>query len=156
MDQYEAGWTDRGLRHVRLILSPPSAEKAEMGGYLSEGLRLNLWMPPQGQRTSTNLQKWAPRSIRQMLQANEGFTFTDSSTVRIENAEAIAYTLVGENPAISEPEKTRIIYVARPTYLARIDLVSPARTWEKYEERFKEIVGSFQVVEEPSESRTGR
>ena len=149
-DQYKAGWTDRGLRHVRLMLSPPSAEKAEMGGYLSEGLRLHLWMPPRGQHTNTNLQRWAPRSIRQMLQANEGFTFTDSSTARIEDAEAIAYTLVGESPAISEPEKTRIIYVARPGYLARIDLVSPARTWKKYEERFEEIVGSFQVTGSPS------
>ena len=148
-DQYRAKWTDNGLYRVQFMLSPPSAEKADLGGYLSEGARLNIWLPPEERRTGANVQQWAPQSIRSLLQANIGFTFVDSSTVRVAGTRGIAYTLTGNSPQISEPEKTKIIYAATPRYTARIDLVSPSRLWNIYKGRFREMMRSFRVTGSP-------
>lgn len=148
-DQYRADWREDGRYHLQFMLSPPSAERAKLGGYLSEGVRLNLWMTPDGRRTGVDVQQWAPRSIRGLLSANDGFTFADSSIVSVGNTRGIAYTLVGNSPEISEPEKTRIIYIATPRYTCRIGLVSPARLWEAYQPRFREMVKSFRVTGGP-------
>lgn len=148
-DQYRADWTDRGRYHLQFMLAPPSAKKAKLEGYLSEGIRLNLWMPPTGRRSGVNLQDWAPNSIRRLLRANEEFTLTDSSVVEVAGTRGIAYALAGDSPEISEPERTQIIYVATPRYTARFELVSPARKWEAYEPRFEELVESFQVTGGP-------
>jgi hypothetical protein len=148
--QYRADWTGEGQYHVQFMMNPESAEKAQIGGYLSEGIRLNLWMTPDGQRRNVRVQKWAPASIRSLLDANDGFTMVDSSTVRVENTTGIVYTMIGNSAEVSEPEKTQIIYAATPRYTCRISLVSPERTWGRNQPLFEELIKKFQVVGMPN------
>ena len=146
---YRADWTEEGRYHIQFMMNPESAEKAELDGYLSEGIRLNLWMMPEGQRTNVRVQKWAPASIRSLLDANDGFTMVDSSTVSVENTTGIVYTMIGNSPVVSEPEKTQMIYAATPRYTCRISLVSPERTWGRNKQLFEELIRGFQVIGVP-------
>ncbi len=143
--RYRADWTEEGRYHVQFMMNPESAEKAELDGYLSEGVRLNLWMMPEGRRTNVQVQKWAPVSIRGLLDANKGFTMVDSSTVEVGEGQGIVYTMTGNSPVVSEPEKTQILYLATPRYTGRISFVSPERTWEVKKPLFEELLGSFQI-----------
>lgn len=148
-DHYQAGWGQDGYFNVGLMLAPESAEVANVDGYLSEGVRVNLWVAPRGQQTNVEVERWAPQAIRGLLQSNPGFERVDSSRTQIANGRTITYTLAGESEQISEPERNQLVFIATPRYLARIDLVSPARLWDEYQPLFQEVSNSLHVIGAP-------
>ena len=147
---YRAEWMDRGLLHVRAVLHPPSAEKAELGGDVSEGIRVNLYMSPQGRSMDATLDQWASRTFAAMQNANRDFRLTSSSLVKIDRRQGKAYTLEGSSAEVTEPEKLRIVYLASPQYVGSISFISPARLWEEYQPLFDELRRGFQVVKSPT------
>lgn len=115
-----------GGRATSIIIAPPSAERVELDGYLSEGVRVTLNRPPAGRQWSLNQGTWAESAIRGALAANAGFALTRSSVVEVAGFRANAYEIVGENENVSEPEKSVIYYIVQPSFLLTIELVSPA------------------------------
>jgi len=134
-----------GVYAVSTMMAPPSARRAELNGYLSHGVRINLWVAPPGQRAQVDVRQWAPQSIRSMMQKTQGFTLTDSVATPVAGQEAIGYGLVGENPAIIEPEKTEIYFFTGERYTGQVELTSPASRWQSQERLLESVLRSLDV-----------
>lgn len=123
-DQY---WnSDRTTLHHTTVIAPADARLAEVRGYVSEGLRVQLQLPPQGRVwTRQAIEQWKNDVAQNLLKANPGFALTDSGTTQFGSLTAQFYYFVGQDRRLPEPEKTAMFVIARPDMLLTIEFIAP-------------------------------
>jgi hypothetical protein len=125
--QRDQQWSqDKATLYYTTIITPPDAEKAELRGYVSEGLRIQFQCPRQGNvYTQQGMEQWLRNVSPNLLKNNPGFALTSSSAVDFGKQRALAFHFVGEDRRLREPEKTVLYAIARPDALITIEVVAP-------------------------------
>ena len=80
-DQY---WSDDRSTFCReTVIAPEDARLVQVGGYVSEGLRITFRSPPRGKVwTRQGIEQWKNSLAQNMLKSNPGFALTDSGTMK--------------------------------------------------------------------------
>ncbi|HEY8461815.1 MAG TPA: hypothetical protein VIM99_15600 [Blastocatellia bacterium] len=123
-DQYWNG--DRSVLYHTTVLAPENAGLAQVRGYVSEGLRIQLQLPRKGSVfTSQGIARWKNSVAQDLLKANPGFALTDSGTMEFGGMAATVYHFVGQDRRLPEPEKTVMIVTASPEALITVEVIAP-------------------------------
>lgn len=140
-------WDAENRVHINwTIFMPESAERAEVLGYLSEGIRIRVDVPAEGLVfVDVPLEEWAAAYITDLLKANPGFVATDSARITFSGQPAMVYSMVGQNENISEPEKSTFIFQRSKKYRLKIELVSPTSRLQDYETLFLLLLEEFSL-----------
>ncbi len=140
-------WDAENRVHINwTVFAPESAERAEVLGYLSEGIRIRVDVPDEGLVfVDVPLGEWAANYITDLLKANPGFAATDSAHITFSGQPAMAYSMVGQNENISEPEKSTFIFQRSDKYRLKIELVSPTSRLQSYETLFLLLLEEFSL-----------
>jgi S1-C subfamily serine protease len=135
-----------GERTVTTLMAPPTAALAEVSGYLSEGIRIELTLPAPGSTFETSdLERWSRDRMDWLLKANPGFVVTDSQHITFAAEDAMRYDMVGQNSKIAEPEQDVFIWQIAPHHTLKIELVAPARSFSNYAEAFGALVSTISL-----------
>jgi trypsin-like peptidase len=145
-------WTeDKQAYRITAMVAPESAARAEVNGYLSEGIRVTVRMPPKGKVwTLATATDYAPAFAKGILTANQGFVQTSSSDYKVGPEPARILEFVGQNQNVQEPEKIRYYVLARPECNITIECVSPAGKFKTEEVLFGIFMESFEFNRCPS------
>lgn len=145
--KYDESWNSDASSYTKtFLMAPPRAEQAELHGYLSEGIRINLHLPPSGRVwTDTYQAEWLSTRSQNVLNANPDFTLAGSTQTFFAGQPAQHFVIQGTDQRISEPETTSIIAVARPDYLLQVEITSPASKFEYHRYRLEELVNTFTI-----------
>lgn len=110
------GWSeDKQSYNIIAMTSPESAARAEVNGYLSEGIRITISMPPKGKVwTAASPAEYAAFVSKNMLEDNPGFVQTSTSSATVGQEPLKILEFVGQNPNIAEPERDRFYVLAKP------------------------------------------
>lgn len=127
------------------LMAPESAARAEVDGYLSEGIRVTISMPPKGQvwRLSTPA-AYADLFSKGILESNKGFVQTSAINGKVGQEPMKVLEFVGQNPNITEPEKDRFYLLARPECYVVVECVSPAGKFKDEELLFRLFMKTFE------------
>ncbi|MVM37133.1 trypsin-like serine protease [Spirosoma sp. HMF3257] len=124
------------------IFAPTGAYNPETG-YLAGGIRVMFYRPPSGRVWKGILNRWPVAFKRKTLDANNGFAFTDSSVITLDQIPTQLYTAIGRNENISEIELDRFIVSAQPNYLLSVELACPNSQSQAYDMYYRAILQSF-------------
>ncbi len=141
------GWGASKTTYFRTtMMAPRDAHRADVDGYLSEGIRVTFRLPPKDRVwTMDSVSDWAPHFKDERLRANPGFALTDSFSISFAGQPAHVYTLVGQNENIPEPEKSTFIILAGKKYRLIIELVSPTSKLSSYETIYLALLKTFKL-----------
>ncbi|HEY6399952.1 MAG TPA: hypothetical protein VI479_00995, partial [Blastocatellia bacterium] len=123
-DEY---WSDDRSTFLReTVIAPEEAKLAQVGGYVSEGLRIAFRFPPRGRVwTREVIKQWENSVAKNLLEDNPGFALTDSGSMKFGGTMTQFYTFVGQDRRLPEPEKTVMFVAARSEALITIEVVAP-------------------------------
>jgi S1-C subfamily serine protease/tetratricopeptide (TPR) repeat protein len=124
--QHDLKAVDNGLTADVTIFAPQRAALAEIGGYLSEGLRVTVYLPPTGNYFTPEMIENAKNKIpEQVLVGNPGFEVNNSGMFMINGLQAKIYTIDGKGPKLSEAERTKSYVFGNQKAIVQIDVVVP-------------------------------
>jgi hypothetical protein len=139
------GWANKDTYEILSMVAPQSAARAAVQGYLSEGIRVTITMPPKGKVwTYATSEQYAPLFSKQALQSNPGFVQTLESSARIGEERIKVLEFVGQNPNIQEPEKVRFYVLAKKECRVIVECVAPASKFKDEELVFRLFMESFE------------
>jgi hypothetical protein len=144
----QEGWsTGHANTYLReTMFAPQDAHLADINSYLSEGILVTFYQPPEGQEwTMSKLSEWAPIKIKELIEANPGFVTTSSTSVTLGGQPAMEYQMVGENANIPEPEKSFFIMVANERYRLVVNIVSPTSKLEFFNNLRQVVLENFKI-----------
>jgi S1-C subfamily serine protease len=97
--QRDKYWSDdRSTFFHETVIAPQDATLAQVGGYVSEGLRITFRFPPKRRVwTRQAIEEWGNRAMKNLLESNPGFALTDSGTRKFGGTIAPFYTFVGQD-----------------------------------------------------------
>ncbi len=139
-------WTqDKQAYKIVAMFAPASAARAEVNGYLSEGVRIEITMPPEGRvLTLGTTAEFAPEYAKKVTEGNEGFIQTYSADTKAGQEAVKVFEFVGQNANIPEPEKGRHYVLAKQQCWMTIECVAPASRFNDYEVLFDRFFESFE------------
>ncbi|MEP7341155.1 MAG: S1C family serine protease [Acidobacteriota bacterium] len=120
-------WSDdRQTLHLITVIAPAEARLAEANGYVSEGIRIHLRVPPSGRVwTQRTLEAWPEEIAQGLLRANPGFARTDARVVNLNGTQARMFAFVGQDKRLPETEKTVLYTFGAPEAFATVELIAP-------------------------------
>lgn len=117
---------DNGGAIVETLIAPQSAAVAELGGYLSEGIRIGVILPPSnGSFTPDMIEKWKNVFPETFLKGNSGFELTNTGLFIINDEQAKVYTFEGKGQKLPEPEKNVCYVFGNQKAIVQINTVVP-------------------------------
>lgn len=117
---------NNGSTIIETIVSPQSATLAELGGYLSEGIRVLVSLPPSGSSfTAEGIEAWKNQVPETVLKGNPGFELVNTGMFIINDIQAKVYTFEGKGQRLPEPEKIVTYVFGNPRTLIHIEVVLP-------------------------------
>jgi len=139
-------WTPNNQEYDMVaMVAPESAARAEVDGYLSEGIRVTISMPPKGKVwTLGTSAEYADTFSKSILRGNQGFVQTSATNSKVGQEPIKVFEFVGQNPNIAEPEKDRFYLLARPQCYVIVECVSPAGKFKDEEILFRLFMKSFE------------
>lgn len=145
-------WTpDNQEYDVVTLVAPESAARAEVDGYVSEGVRVHVSMPPKGQVWKLGTAaEYADTFSKGILRSNPGFVQTSAINSKVGQEPIKILEFVGQNANIAEPEKDRFYVLARPQCYVIVECVSPAGKFKDEEILFRLFIKSFEFKGCPS------
>ncbi|GAB4017969.1 hypothetical protein GCM10028808_51020 [Spirosoma migulaei] len=141
------GWrygTDPDTSYVQTSIFAPEGAYNPETGYLAGGIRVTFYRPPSGRIWTGILTRWPAIFRRRTLEANNGFAFTDSAVINVDQIPTRLYTAIGRNENVSEIELDRFIVSAQPNYLLSVELACPNSQSQAYDTYYRAILQSFQ------------
>jgi hypothetical protein len=115
-----------GLTLVETMFAPSKAVLAELGGYLTDGMRVSMLLPAAGSSfTPENIEAWKTVFPENLLKSNAGFEMTNSGMILINDISVKVYTFEGKAARAPEAERTISYVFGNPRSLVQIDVVQP-------------------------------
>ncbi len=142
-------WSEDGEAYYKtFLMAPRRAERAELHGYLSEGIRIIMEMPRRGLEWTSEYQvAWAASAIDNVLRANPNFRVIDSSPISFSSLHGTRYSIAGTDARISEPETTSIIFISDPRFLLTVELASPTSQFDYYLHRLTSLLSTLEIID---------
>jgi hypothetical protein len=114
------------VKEIVVVIAPPDAEKAELQGVVSAGIRIAVDIPQPGQQvTLTALEQWAQPALDHYLSGNPGFTLVSEESPILWGRPARAYTVQGKTRGLREAETTVLYYRGVQATRTMIEVTSP-------------------------------
>lgn len=125
--QHDRKTIDKGLTADETIFAPQSARLAELGGYLSEGMRVVVVTPSSGGYfTPEAIETFKAKAPEFALTGNPGFEVSNTGMFVIDGLQAKVYTMDGKGQKLPEPERNVSYIFGNQQALVEIDVVVPA------------------------------
>ncbi|HEX7318121.1 MAG TPA: trypsin-like peptidase domain-containing protein [Pyrinomonadaceae bacterium] len=135
---------DGGVTSIETIIAPRSAALAELGGYLSDGIRIVVLLPAAGGAfTGEAVETWKTQFPETVLKGNPGFELTNTGMFLINDLQAKVYTFEGKGQKLAEPEKTVNYVFGSGKAIVNIEVVQPISRLQSLE-FFSKLAKSFQ------------
>ena len=114
-------------RHIIVMFNPREAEKAEINGQLSHGIRIHLRLPAQGHLwKSDSAHTWELRQVDLARNAPATKKISDPAQEKIGNLQALSLLALSDAKNISKPALSWLYISATQPVLATIEIVGPA------------------------------
>ena len=114
-------------REVTLMNHSPNAEKATIAGWLSEGVRLILRLPPEGKVWKMEwAERWQSTQFNNILGGYSRHRATAVEAVKSGNAPVKYLIAEGESPQISRKEAMVVYLGIHPKCLMFLEITMPA------------------------------
>jgi hypothetical protein len=120
-------WTDKdGVYHVTVMSYAPDAQFAEINGWLSEGVRLNLSFPPTGRVWAQNSASgWIADGERGLAQSYARHELIDRRAVDVGGSRGNRVEVTGTMAKLREAEWSVVFYLFHEAGRVSIDLAAP-------------------------------
>jgi S1-C subfamily serine protease len=130
--------------HVVIMLHAPDAERAELGGWLSKGIRVQLVLPPRGRVWSREyLEREVAAVFRALPEQFSRYEASAPSEVELGGLAAVGVRIAGASPGVSAPEMVQYYVVSEPEILMFVEVVTPAQDAAALELLDKVFVATF-------------
>jgi hypothetical protein len=114
-------------REVTLMNHSPNAEKAQIAGWLSEGVRLILRFPPEGKVWKMEwAERWQRTEFNNIVGGYSRYRATAVEALNFGNAPVKYLFAEGESPQISKKEATVVYLGIHPKCLMFLEITMPA------------------------------
>jgi hypothetical protein len=124
---------ESATRHVIVMFYPRDAEKAQINGLLSSGIRVHLRLPMQGKRwRGDSAQNWQRTEIDATRNASTTKKATDPKTSQVGNLAAVSMVTVSDTKTISKPEVMYLYVSAMPECLLTVEIIGPTDQEDDY------------------------
>lgn len=111
---------------IKTIFHPATATVADLNGYLSEGLAIDIIIPPRNSYfTPEQLNAGLSQFGEYALRANPGFELTNTGMYIINDMSAKVYTIDGRNPKMPEGERNIFYVFGNQNAVVLINIVEP-------------------------------
>lgn len=130
---------DNGNTLIQTIFAPKGAALAELGGYLSQGLGVDVLIPPAGSQFGTDaLSAGINQYAETLLRQNAGFELTNTGMFILNDLQAKVYKFEGKGPRVRESEKNVFYVFGNQKAIVQIAVVEPLSNVE-----FLEIINQY-------------
>jgi S1-C subfamily serine protease/tetratricopeptide (TPR) repeat protein len=117
---------DNGVTADETVFAPQSAALAEIGGYLSEGMRVTVLLPASGSYFTPEVIETFKNQVPELaLRGNPGFEVSNSGMFIINGLQAKVYTIDGKGQKLPEPERNVSYVFGNQKAIVQIDVVEP-------------------------------
>ncbi|MFZ0749320.1 MAG: trypsin-like peptidase domain-containing protein, partial [Pyrinomonadaceae bacterium] len=117
---------DNGMTADETVFAPQNAALAEVGGYLSEGMRVVLYFPaPGGEFTVDAIETFKNQFPELALRGNPGFEVSQTGMFIINELQAKVYTIEGKGQRLPEAERNVSYVFGSKKAIVQIDIVQP-------------------------------
>lgn len=124
--QREVKPVGNGNTLVQTIFAPPNAAMAKLGGYLSEGMAIDVILPPRGASfppdTVNNLLNEYTESV---LRENKGFELTSTGQIHLNDMNAKIFRFKGRGPGLPESEQDIYYLFGNEKAIVQLVVVQP-------------------------------
>ena len=117
---------DNGNILVRTIFAPPNATMATLGGYLSEGMAVDVVLPPKGSTFAPNaINDLINQYAENVVRTNKGFELTSSGMMNLNDMTAKIFRFKGMGPGLPEAEQDIYYLFGNEKAIIQIVVVQP-------------------------------
>lgn len=135
-----------GSREIKTLFNPENAALAEINGYLSEGMLIDIVVPPSGSYfTQDVLNDSLNKFAESVLRSNPGFDLKTTGLSMIHDIPAKVYTVDGKSPRLSKPERDIFYLFGNQKAVVLINLVEPESGIENLDRLAEYCAKSFQI-----------
>jgi S1-C subfamily serine protease len=115
-----------GAYHVTVMAHAPTAQVADLNGWLSDGVRLHLTFPKKGMMFRVqDAAQWITEERRQMVASYERHEVIGQDQVELDGIGTHCFTVKGTSPTLAEPEAAVVYHVFHPKGRAVVELAAP-------------------------------
>ena len=131
---------------VHAAVFSKTAEKSDLDGWVSEGVRVSLYLPPKGQIWKPDWSaEWQKRMFQASLQVYTRFQNTAIEPVQLGNIQASTTAVMGEAKPISEAEVARLYVGYGEKYLVTIEVAMPSSKRPQFEALDEAVRRGFEL-----------
>jgi hypothetical protein len=117
-----------GTRHVIAMFSDPDAEKAQITGWLSSGIRVHLRFPKSGGSWNLDgIEEWAARQFNMMAQGYRNAETSKLEQTKLGGMPALFQIITGDSQHITKKEIVLLTVAPGQRCLASIEVVSSTK-----------------------------
>ena len=123
-----SAWTDQeGTYHVLVMSHAPTAQVADINGWLSEGLRLHLTFPKKGYVWRQDFSaEWIHKGAEDMVRGYARYESVGTDAVRLGGIPAQRIAVIGVASHLREAEASVMYYMSQAKGRVVVDLSAPA------------------------------
>lgn len=122
----EADRLSRATYTYQLMMASPTAERAELRGWLSEGLRLTIRYPPQGQIWTDGLKPYEDEIMTGGMGFSAVLEDTEEMSAHFAGVPARIRGITGNSSQISQPEHAVLVSLRAPKCWVTVEVAMPA------------------------------
>jgi hypothetical protein len=112
---------------VHAVVFAKQAEHSDLEGWVSEGIRISIYLPPKGQIWQADrAADWQKKAIGNTLAGYSKYQNTAVEPVQLGNIPATTTAVMGEAKVISEPEVARIYVGVSEKFLVMVEVAMPS------------------------------
>lgn len=111
---------------VQTLFAPPNAAMAKLGGYLSEGMAVDVVLPPKGATFAPNvITDLLNQYAESVLRENKGFELTSTGMINLNDMTAKIFRFKGMGPGLPEAEEDIYYLFGNEKAIVQVVVVQP-------------------------------
>lgn len=131
---------------VRVAVFAKQAERSDLEGWISEGIRVSIYLPPKGQIWQADWAAgWQKKTIADSLAGYSKSQNTTVEPVQLGNIPASTTAVMGEAKVISEPEVARIYVGVSQKFLVTLEVAMPSSKRPIFESADETVRRTFEM-----------
>jgi S1-C subfamily serine protease len=112
---------------VQTIFAPSNAAMAKPGGYLSEGMAVDVVLPPKGSTFAPNvITELLNQYAESVLRENKGFELTSTGMINLDDMTAKIFRFKGRGPGLPESEQDIYYLFGNEKAIIQVVVVQPS------------------------------
>jgi hypothetical protein len=136
-----------GAYHVTVMAHAPTAQLAELNGWLSDGLRLHVTFPKRGMVwRADGAAQWTAEGFQQLVDSYARHELSGQDRVTLDGIEVLRVTLTGTSPKLREPEAAVLYYIFHAKGRAVVEFAAPLSKMDELDGIRAVFEGSLKIT----------